>query len=79
VKVIGKLSPPEGGEQIVVSFRKESSPSWRSQTLTAASNGRFTARFKVRKRSFVVAQWSGDDERAGAGSKVLELKPAKRR
>jgi len=75
VKVVGKLSPPEGGEQIVVSFREESSPSWSSETLTAASNGRFTARFKVRKPSFVVAQWSGDDERAGAGSEALELKP----
>jgi hypothetical protein len=26
----------------------------------------------------VVAQWSGDDERAGAGSKVLVLKPKKK-
>ena len=75
VKVAGKLSPPEGGEQIVVSFRRASSANWSSQTLTAASNGEFTARFEVKSRSFVVAQWSGDDERAGAGSKALVLKP----
>ncbi len=79
VKVVGKLDPPEGGEQVVLSFRKAGSSDWRSQTLTAASNGRFTARFKIRKRSFVVAQWSGDDERAGTGSKTLRLKPKKKK
>jgi len=75
VKVIGKLSPSEGGEQIVVSNRKGGSPRWHSDALTAASNGRFTAKFDVRKKLFVVAQWSGDDERAGAGSKALTLRP----
>ena len=79
VKVVGKLSPPEGGEQIVVSSRKASDPSWDDDTLTAATNGKFTAKFKVKKKKvFVVAQWSGDDERSGAGSKVLTLKPKKK-
>jgi photosystem II stability/assembly factor-like uncharacterized protein len=76
VKVIGKLSPPEGGEQIVVASRKSGNPRWSDDTLTAATNGKFTAKFDVKKKKlFVVAQWSGDDERAGAGSKVLTLKP----
>jgi photosystem II stability/assembly factor-like uncharacterized protein len=79
VKVVGKLSPPEGGEQIVLASRKASDPSWNQDTLTAATNGKFTAKFKVKKKKvFVVAQWSGDDERAGAGSKVLVLKPKKK-
>jgi len=75
VKVVGRLSPPEGGEQIVVSSRQPGNSAWHAETLTAASNGRFTTKFDVRKKLFVVAQWSGDDERAGAGSKVLTLKP----
>jgi photosystem II stability/assembly factor-like uncharacterized protein len=79
VKVTGKLDPPEGGEQVVVSSRKAGGSDWSSKTLTAASNGRFTARFKIRKKSFVVAQWSGDDERSGAGSKALVLKPRKKK
>jgi photosystem II stability/assembly factor-like uncharacterized protein len=79
LKVVGRLDPPEGGEQVVLSSRKAGGSDWRSQTLTAASNGRFTARFKIRKRSFAVAQWSGDDERAGAGSKTLVLKPKKKK
>jgi photosystem II stability/assembly factor-like uncharacterized protein len=78
VKVVGRLSPPEGGEQIVVSSRGPGSSAWHSETLTAASNGRFTTKFDVgKKKLFVVAQWSGDDERAGAGSKVLTLKPSR--
>jgi photosystem II stability/assembly factor-like uncharacterized protein len=74
-KVIGKLSPPEGGEQIVVSSRKSGSENWSDDTLTAASNGKFTAKFNVKKNKtlYVVAQWAGDDNRAGAGSKVLTL------
>jgi photosystem II stability/assembly factor-like uncharacterized protein len=75
VKVVGRLSPPEGGEEIVVSSRKSGDPNWHTDTFTAASNGRFTAKFTVKKKKiFVVAQWSGDDDRAGAGSKVLVLK-----
>lgn len=75
VKVVGKLSPPEGGEQIVVSSRKSGDPNWHKDTLTAASNGKFTAKFHVKKKKiFVVAQWSGDDDRSGAGSKVLVLR-----
>jgi photosystem II stability/assembly factor-like uncharacterized protein len=75
VKVLGKLSPPEGGEQIVVSSRKSADSNWKNDTLTAASNGKFTAKFKVKKNKelFVVAQWSGDDNRAGTGTKVLTL------
>ena len=47
VKVLGKLSPPEGGEQIVVSSRKSGDTNWKNDTLTAASNGKFTAKFQV--------------------------------
>ena len=76
VKVLGKLSPPEGGEQIVVSSRKSGNTNWKNDTLSAASNGKFTAKFNVskKKKLFVVAQWSGDDNRAGTGTKVLTLK-----
>jgi photosystem II stability/assembly factor-like uncharacterized protein len=78
VKVIGRLSPAEGGEEIVVSNRKAGNPRWHDEVLTAASNGRFTAKFKIRKKGenkrFVVAQWSGDDERAGTGSRALTIR-----
>jgi photosystem II stability/assembly factor-like uncharacterized protein len=76
IRVAGTLSPPEGGERIVVSIRQRGK--WSSQVATAASNGQFTASFKVKKTSFVVAQWSGDDDRAGAGSRALKLKVKKK-
>jgi len=77
VSIAGTLSPAEGGERIVVSIRQASKSGWKYQNATAASNGAFTAKFSVRKPSFVVAQWQGDDERAGAGSRALKVKPRK--
>ena len=66
VKVAGTLSPAEGGEQVTVSYRN--GEKWRSRTVTAASNGQFTSSFTVKKPTVAVAQWLGDDTRAGAGS-----------
>lgn len=75
VKIAGTLSPAEGGEEILVSYR--GSGGWRSTTEVAASNGNFTSTFRVKKGAVVVAQWIGDDERAGAGSTALKIPPRK--
>ena len=77
VKVAGTLSPPEGGEQIVISWRDRGS--WRSRVETAASNGAFTSAFGIRRPSAAVAQWIGDDTRAGTGTRVIQVRPPKRR
>ena len=77
VKVAGTLSPPEGGEQIVISWRDRGS--WRSRVETAASNGAFTSAFGNRRPSAAVAQWIGDDTRAGTGTRVIQVRPPKRR
>ncbi len=79
VKVSGQLSPPSGGEQIVVSIRKRKRSSWRSVNVQAASNGGFTAKLTVKKPSVAVAQWAGDGSRAGSGSTALKLTPPKRK
>jgi photosystem II stability/assembly factor-like uncharacterized protein len=79
VKVAGALSPPEGGESIIVSIRPTKRSGWVHQEVIAASNGEFTATFRVKKPSYVVAQWAGDDVRAGAGSTVLKVKPPKKK
>ena len=70
----GKLSPAEGGEQVVVSMRGAKLSKWRQQTVTVAANGSFTTSWKVSATSYFVAQWSGDDTRAGDGSKLLTVK-----
>jgi hypothetical protein len=79
IQVTGKLSPAEGGEQVVVSMRGAKLTRWRQQVVTVAANGSFTTRWKVGATSYFIAQWSGDDTRAGDGSKLLEVKVSKRR
>jgi len=47
----------------------------RSQTVTVASNGRFTTSWRIRGRTLFVARFDGDDDRRGAGSRVLSVTP----
>jgi photosystem II stability/assembly factor-like uncharacterized protein len=78
IKITGKLSPPEGGEQAVVSMREASGKKWTSRRVTVASNGSFTTSWKVKRTSLFVAQWLGDDDRASDGSKVLTVTVGRR-
>jgi photosystem II stability/assembly factor-like uncharacterized protein len=73
VKVAGTLSPSEGGEKIAVMYRDLGR--WRGRIETAATNGAFTSSFKVKRRTVVVAQWLGDDTRAGAGTAAISVEP----
>ena len=73
IKVTGRLGPAEGGEQVVVSMRGAKLNKWRHQVVTVAANGSFTTSWKVNTTSYFVAQWSGDDTRAGDGSGVLAV------
>ena len=73
VRVRGKLSPAEGGERVVVSMRRKSSRRWAHTVVTVASSGSFTTTWRVTGTSYFVAQWSGDDDRAGAGSRQLTV------
>jgi len=76
VKVSGTLAPAEGGEQVVVSMRQGTQ--WSSQVATVASNGSFTATFSAKGRVTIVAQWQGDDDRAGDGTEPLKVKVKKK-
>ena len=73
ISVTGTLAPAEGGEQIVVARREIGANRWAFQTVTAAANGSFTTRWRVRRTSWFVAQWIGDDDRAGDGSEPLRV------
>ncbi|MDQ3936567.1 MAG: YCF48-related protein, partial [Actinomycetota bacterium] len=73
VRIDGRLSPAEGGEQIVVSLRSRGDPRWIFVTVTAATNGTFTVFAPVSRTSRLVAQWAGDDDRRGDGSGVLRV------
>lgn len=75
VQIDGALTPSEGGEQIVVAMRPARGGSSREQTVTAASNGRFTTSWRIRGRTLFVARFAGDDDRRGAGSLVISVTP----
>jgi photosystem II stability/assembly factor-like uncharacterized protein len=70
----GVLEGAQGGERIVVSHRPAGAPAWRSQVVTAGANGgRFTATVRATGTTEVVAQWSGDSGRQGAGTAPLRI------
>jgi photosystem II stability/assembly factor-like uncharacterized protein len=72
VHVNGKLTPAAGGEQVVVSARA-SKHGWVHNVVQVASNGTFTTVWKVTRLTIFVAQWTGDADHAGAGSRVLQI------
>jgi photosystem II stability/assembly factor-like uncharacterized protein len=74
VKVTGRLRPAEGAEQVLVSMRRAGTARWSHTLVTVASSGSFTTTWRVSRTSYFVAQWSGDDDRNGAGSRVLTVR-----
>jgi photosystem II stability/assembly factor-like uncharacterized protein len=75
VQLNGRLTPPEGQEQVVVMSRPVRGTNWSDQTLTVASNGTFTVTKKITGPTVFVAQWPGDDDRRGAASKPVTITP----
>ncbi len=84
ITVSGTLSPAEGGERVVMSktntnpHNRKGGTDWTYKSVRVRSDGRFRANWKVRRSSVFVAQWTGDDERMSAGSKVLSVTVPKR-
>jgi photosystem II stability/assembly factor-like uncharacterized protein len=72
----GRLSPADGGEEVVVATR--SGGGWSIQTATVASNGTFVMRWRVAGTVMFVAQILGDADHAGAGTRPLTVKVSKR-
>jgi photosystem II stability/assembly factor-like uncharacterized protein len=73
----GALTPAHGGEAVVVS-KRPAHERWFAHEVTVSSTGSFTVFSYVARTTRFVAQWSGDDTRAGAGSTLLTVTlPAK--
>jgi hypothetical protein len=71
VVVSGRLSPADGGEEIVVSTFQGGR--WIHKLATAASNGTFVTRWPIRSKATFVAQVLGDADHRGAGTKPLTV------
>jgi photosystem II stability/assembly factor-like uncharacterized protein len=76
VRIGGRLTPPEGGEVVRVAMR--AAGGWSSKSVEAAADGRFTTTWRVRRNSVFVAQWRGDDDRAGDGTAALRVRVLRR-
>lgn len=72
VRVSGRLRPASGGEFVVVSMR--SGNRWARRPVRVASNGAFSSMWRIRRPSYFVAQWSGDDARRGDGTAALDVR-----
>jgi photosystem II stability/assembly factor-like uncharacterized protein len=73
IALSGTLTPARGGETVVVS-RREVDKHWQLREVTVSSSGHFTVFSGVTKTTQFVAQWSGDDTRAGAGSALVTVR-----
>ena len=74
VLVSGRLSPADGGEEVVVSTFQNGR--WIHKLATAASNGTFVTRWPIRSNATFVAQVLGDADHRGAGTKPLKVSVA---
>jgi photosystem II stability/assembly factor-like uncharacterized protein len=80
ITVRGRLTPADGGEQVIVSSteadprRRHGAVDWRFKSVHVHLNGTFASRWRVRRTSVFVAQWTGDATHRGAGSKVLKVR-----
>lgn len=79
IAVRGKLTPADGGEEILVA--RFSAGRWSAQTAVAASNGAFTTRWRMTRDAHFVAQVLGDADHVGAGTAALKVgvRPPKKR
>lgn len=82
IRVTGKLSGAQGGEQVTVLARQtgaKGGAKWSAQTATVSLGGTFTTTWKVNSPTIFVARWAGDatHDGDGASSIVVKLKSKK--
>ncbi len=71
IEVKGRLSPAEGGEDVEVRVRKLNGRGWREIDVTPKRSGKFSFERRIRRPTVFVAQWEGDPDSDGDGSRPL--------
>jgi photosystem II stability/assembly factor-like uncharacterized protein len=71
IKIKGRLSPADGGEDVEVRVRRLSGRGWREMDVTPNRNGKFSFERRIRRPMVFVAQWEGDPDSDGDGSRPL--------
>jgi photosystem II stability/assembly factor-like uncharacterized protein len=77
VIVRGSLASATGGEQVVVSMLSRGR--WTAKTVSVASNGTYSAAFRVKGKAVFVAQVLGNADFTGAGTRPLTVGVRSRR
>ncbi|MBA3305446.1 MAG: hypothetical protein H0U25_05925, partial [Thermoleophilaceae bacterium] len=72
VRISGRLKSAQGGENVQIAFLR--GPGWFQRRVRVASNGAFSSFFRIKGTTRFVAQWRGDDARAGDGTEALTVK-----
>jgi photosystem II stability/assembly factor-like uncharacterized protein len=79
VRLTGRLSPAQGGETVIVSYRSAGRAVWRHRRVTVASTGTFAVTIPgIAASTDFVAQWAGEGPVSGAGTVARSLTVTRR-
>lgn len=71
VEIKGRLSGADGGEDVEVRVRRLTGNAWREIDVTPNRSGKFSFTRRIRRAMVFVAQWEGDADSDGDGSRPL--------
>ncbi|MGO9487879.1 MAG: WD40/YVTN/BNR-like repeat-containing protein [Solirubrobacteraceae bacterium] len=79
VRLKGRLSPAQGGETVIVSYRAAGRALWQHRKTTVSSSGSFSLTIGgISSSTDFVAQWSGEGPVSGAGTVAVALAVTRR-
>lgn len=81
IRVTGKLSPSQGGEEVTVVGRPlnaKGGTGWSMKGATVSLGGTFTTTWKISKPMIFVAYWAGDATHDGDGASAVFVKLKKK-
>ena len=73
IEVRGTLSPATGDEQVELLVRRLNGGRWRSIAMDVNTQGRFVFERRIRRSTVFVAQWAGDADSDGDGTRPLTV------
>jgi photosystem II stability/assembly factor-like uncharacterized protein len=79
IRISGRVPGAEAGAEVLVARRFRGESGWDQRMATVGPSGRFTIVWRTGRTATFVAQWIGDGDQAGDGSKPLRVRVRRRR